>query len=85
MKSKLVSAPKFPIAVFSPPKSAQVQKLTVRLLLESALALHGQFGSHLAGRVMPKMVLWYVRGEVGKKVEIPRGSQFCQLGIFFGA
>lgn len=57
----------------------------MRLLLESALALHGQFGSHLAGRVMPKMVLWYVRGEVGKKVEIPRGSQFCQLGIFFGA
>jgi len=30
-------------------------KLTVRLLLESALALHGQFGGHLVGLSLPKM------------------------------
>ena len=32
-----------------------VGQLTVRLLLESALALDGEFGSHLVGLVSPKM------------------------------
>lgn len=85
LKIEACQRAQFPHCHLFPCISSQVQKLTVRLLLESALALHGQFGSHLAGRVMPKMVLWYVRGEIGRKVEIPRGSQFCQLGIFFGA
>jgi hypothetical protein len=34
------------------------EKLTVRLLLESTLALDGQFGSHLVGWAWPNRLRW---------------------------
>jgi hypothetical protein len=47
--------PRIAHAASSPANFLEKAKLTVRLLLESALALHGQFGGHLVGLSLPKM------------------------------
>ena len=49
-------------------------KLTVRLLLESALALHGQFGSHLVDMSLTRCAGLVVQTVV-VEVEI-RGPEF---------
>ena len=60
-------------------KSFERRSLTMRLLLESALALHCQFGGHLVGCLVPEDVVdvqvWW------SKCSRP---EFCQLGIFLG-
>jgi hypothetical protein len=42
----------------APDASVSGKKLTVRLLLESTLALDGQFGSHLVGWAWPSRLRW---------------------------
>jgi len=51
----------------------------MRLLLESALALHCQFGGHLVGCLVPEDVV-----DVQVCWSKCSRSEFCQLGIFLG-